>query len=36
METKANHLLIGTFVLVITLAAFLFILWLSRVQLNSE
>jgi phospholipid/cholesterol/gamma-HCH transport system substrate-binding protein len=36
METKANHLLIGTFVLAITLSAFLFILWLSRVQLNSE
>ena len=36
METKANHLLIGAFVLVITLGAFLFILWLSRIQLNSE
>lgn len=36
METKANHLLIGAFVLAATLGAFAFILWLSRVQLTSE
>jgi phospholipid/cholesterol/gamma-HCH transport system substrate-binding protein len=36
VETKANHLLIGGFALVITLLAFLFIFWLSKTRIDAE
>lgn len=36
METKANHLLIGAFTLIVFLGAALFILWLSRFQLDAQ
>lgn len=36
METKAHHLLIGAFALIVTFGAALFVLWLSRVQVNAQ
>ena len=36
MEIKSNNVLIGTFTLVIVFAAFLFVMWLSRMQLNQQ
>lgn len=34
METRANHLLIGTFVLVLVVATFAFIIWLAQIRIN--
>ena len=36
METRANHLLIGTFVLVVTAGAFGFVLWLAKLDIDRE
>lgn len=36
METRARFLLIGSFVLAFSAAIFLFIIWISRIQLNQE
>lgn len=36
METKANHLLIGSFVLVLTVALFGFLIWIARIQVAKE
>lgn len=36
METKAHHLLIGAFALIVVFGAALFVLWLSRVQVNAQ
>ena len=36
METRANHLLIGTFVLVMVAAVFGFVVWLAKVDVDSE
>ncbi len=36
METKANHILIGAFVLVMVAGAFGFVLWLAKVQIDRE
>ncbi len=34
METRANHLLIGSFVLVVVVAVFVFVIWLARVEVS--
>jgi phospholipid/cholesterol/gamma-HCH transport system substrate-binding protein len=36
METRAHHLVIGSFAVGITLALVLFLLWIGKVQLNRE
>lgn len=36
METRASHVLIGSFALVIVAAAFLFVLWLGKLSLDRE
>ncbi|MEQ8343985.1 MAG: MlaD family protein [Sneathiellaceae bacterium] len=36
METRANHLLIGTFVLVLVVATFAFIIWLAQIRINQS
>ena len=36
METRANHLLIGVFVLAMVAGAFGFIIWLAKVQIDRE
>ena len=36
METRAHHLIIGSFAVGITLALVLFLLWIGKVQLNRE
>ncbi len=36
METKASHLLIGTFVLAMVLASFAFVIWIAKVQIDRE
>ena len=36
METKAHHLLIGAFALIVSFGAALFVLWLSRVEVNAQ
>ncbi|HAH09210.1 MAG TPA: hypothetical protein DCL54_05175 [Alphaproteobacteria bacterium] len=36
METRAHHLLIGTFALAITAAIFAFVFWLSKAQFDAE
>ena len=36
METRANHVLIGTFVLVVTAGAFRFVLWLAKLDIDRE
>ena len=36
METRAHHLLIGVFMLLIIIALFVFIIWLSRGDLNQQ
>ncbi len=34
METRANHLLIGSFVLVVVVGLFIFVIWLARVDVD--
>ena len=36
METKANHVLVGLFALVVTIAAFAFVYWLARLDETSN
>ena len=36
METRAHHLIIGSFAVGITLALVLFLLWIGKVELNRE
>lgn len=36
METRANHILIGAFVLVIIAAAFSFLIWLAKIDIERE
>ena len=36
METRANHLLIGSFVLLATVGLFVFVIWLSRIELDRQ
>ena len=36
METRANHLLIGIFVLIFVVAAFSFVLWLAKLDIDRE
>ena len=36
METRASHLLIGSFVLIMVAAAFGFIMWLAKVEIDRE
>ena len=36
METRANHLLIGGFVLIVTAATFGFVIWLAKVDIDRE
>ena len=36
METRANHLLIGSFVLAFVAAIFIFVIWLAKVQIDQE
>lgn len=36
METKANHVLIGAFALVVITAAFGFVIWLAKIQIDQE
>lgn len=36
METRANHILIGAFVLVIVAATFAFVIWLAKVDIDRE
>ncbi len=36
METRASHLLIGTFVLIMVAAAFGFVMWLAKIEIDRE
>ena len=36
METRASHLLVGSFVLLVSAAIFLFALWLAKIQIDRE
>ncbi|NIJ41089.1 phospholipid/cholesterol/gamma-HCH transport system substrate-binding protein [Parvibaculum indicum] len=36
MEIKSNNVLIGTFTLIVVFGVFLFVMWLSRVQVNQQ
>ena len=36
METRANHLMIGSFVLVVVLGLFGFVLWLAKIEIDQE
>lgn len=36
METRANHLLIGSFVLLATVGLFVFVIWLSRIEFDRQ
>ena len=36
MESRANHLLVGSFVLISVAAVFAFVIWLARVQLHED
>jgi phospholipid/cholesterol/gamma-HCH transport system substrate-binding protein len=36
METRANHVMIGAFAFIVTMLAFAFILWLSKVNLATQ
>ncbi|MBM3505747.1 MAG: MCE family protein [Alphaproteobacteria bacterium] len=36
METRANHILVGSFVLAIIVAAFSFIIWLAKLEVDRE
>jgi phospholipid/cholesterol/gamma-HCH transport system substrate-binding protein len=36
METRANHLIIGSFVLLFVAAAFAFIIWVAKIQIDQE
>src|ERR1700730_9338379 len=36
METRAHHLVIGSFAVGITLALVMFLLWIGKIQLNRE
>ena len=36
METRANHLLIGSFVLIVVAAAFGFIIWLAEIRIDQK
>ncbi|MCG8693271.1 MAG: MlaD family protein [Minwuiales bacterium] len=36
METRANHILIGSFVLLVMLGLFVFVIWLARVEIDRE
>ena len=36
METRANHVVIGAFVLVVVLGLFGFVLWLAKIEIDQE
>jgi len=36
METRANHLMIGSFVLIVVLGLFGFVLWLAKIEIDQE
>ncbi|MFC3231239.1 MlaD family protein [Marinibaculum pumilum] len=36
METRANHLLIGSFVIILVVAAFFFIIWLAQLRIDQK
>ena len=36
METRANHIVIGSFVLVVVFGLFGFVLWLAKIEIDQQ